>query len=182
MIFIGIYLLVGAIAFFWSLSRSKAEKDDILIPFLVLADPLGWIAWLLWPLALPLYQLELRERARLRIEGMNKGKHTEPERCSPLGAHATAVTKMCPTGIVEIGGQHREARSEDGLLDPGDHVVVVAERDSRLVVRRLSNQPELRNAGSRPSSGDSSHPKLHPRAARVADLNRSVEYEVPQLR
>jgi len=156
MIFLGIYLLVGAIGFFWTMARSKGEKDDVLIPLVVLAEPLGWIAWLLWPIALPIYQIELRERARVRIEEKKKTNLTEPKRCSLLGAHATTVTKMCPTGVIEIGGQHLEARSDDGLVDSGDCVVVIAERDSRLVVRRMSNQPVQRNAGSRPTPGDSS--------------------------
>jgi hypothetical protein len=34
------------------------------------------------------------------------------------------------------------------------------------------NQAPQTNAGSRPSSGDSSDPKLRPRSASLADLNR----------
>lgn len=138
MLYLGLYLLVGAIAFIWALTRRKTDEDDILVLLMVFVEPWTWLAWLLWPVALPYYWFELQERARQRSQKAKAEKLPDPERSNLIGIHATAVTRMSPTGVVKIADKHLEARSEDGFIDSGEHVVVTAERDSRWIVRRAS--------------------------------------------
>jgi membrane-bound ClpP family serine protease len=138
MLYLGLYLLVGAIAFIWTLTRRKTDQDDILVLLMVFVEPWAWLAWLLWPVALPYYWFELQERARQRSEKAKAEKLPEPERLNLIGIHATAVTRMSPTGVVKIADNYLEARSEDGFIDSGESVVIIAERDSRLIVRRAS--------------------------------------------
>lgn len=54
-----------------------------------------------------------------------------------IGMTGTTVTRLNPSGKVEIEGKHFEAYSEDGYLDPGASVVVRAKDDFKLIINKL---------------------------------------------
>lgn len=54
---------------------------------------------------------------------------------SLIGRHAVTATALRPIGRIVLDGQEREATSENGMLDAGAEVVVIAVRLGELVVR-----------------------------------------------
>lgn len=138
LIFLPIYLACGAVAFWWVASREKEAGDDfVFLPIFILGDPMGWIAWLLWPIALPIYQAELVQRARQRRERRdNRRSERIPRQPAAIGSLAKTVTRMNPTGIVSVGGKRFEATAEDGYLNSDEDVVIVEHRGSQMIVRK----------------------------------------------
>ena len=62
----------------------------------------------------------------------------EPDVESLVGRRATTATALRPIGRILLDGQEREAVSENGMLDAGTEVVVVAARLGELVVRPVA--------------------------------------------
>ncbi len=53
-----------------------------------------------------------------------------------IGKHGETLTRLNPTGIVRIDGKRYEARSNDGLMDANETVVVTAKDNFRLIVKK----------------------------------------------
>ncbi|WP_166819811.1 NfeD family protein [Thalassoroseus pseudoceratinae] len=62
------------------------------------------------------------------------------ERAKLIGQIGQSVTLMTPGGLVSVNGERYHAVTQDGMLDPGQPVVVVAIQGNRMFVRR--HQPE----------------------------------------
>lgn len=141
MTYLLIYLLCGAIAFFWVTGREKAPAEDaLLLPLLFLSDPTLWLVWMFWPVALLVYRIDLREKARLlREERKNRAAPTYSPPHPLLGKSAKAVTRMNPTGVVEFGDCQFEARAEGGFIDKDESVLIVRQMGVETVVRKEPN-------------------------------------------
>jgi membrane-bound ClpP family serine protease len=66
-------------------------------------------------------------------QAVNTGAATSPEL---IGKTGTAITTFAPTGLAEIDGQQYEAASLDGLLHPGDPLVVAGRDTYKLLVKK----------------------------------------------
>ena len=53
-----------------------------------------------------------------------------------VGQTAEVIAQLTPGGTVKLGGRKYDAISKDGLIEPGETVVVVARDAFRLVVRK----------------------------------------------
>ncbi len=53
-----------------------------------------------------------------------------------VGKAGTAITTFAPTGLAEIEGQQYEAASLDGLLSPGDALIVAGRDPYKLLVKK----------------------------------------------
>ena len=53
------------------------------------------------------------------------------------GKTGRVLTRMAPSGMVQIGEQSYEARSESGLLETGETVEVTGTSSNRLTVRKV---------------------------------------------
>lgn len=76
---------------------------------------------------------------RIALQGAVEGD-TRPQvmggAAALIGQTAEVVSQLRPVGRVRIAGQFHEARSVDGLIEPGTPVRVVAVESDRLLVRR----------------------------------------------
>ena len=135
MLFLGLYFLCGAVAFICVFARSKGKVEDLLLPIYLLSEPVGWLAWLLWPVALLLFHVDLRERARRAHADAEPSDTSVPAGQSGLvGKNAVTVTRMNPTGIIAIEGQRFEARAIDGFVEPNTPVRVIDQQGSHITV------------------------------------------------
>ena len=66
-------------------------------------------------------------------QAVNTGAATAPEL---IGKTGIAITNFAPTGLAEIGGTQYEAASLDGLLHPGDPLVVAGRDSYKLLVKK----------------------------------------------
>lgn len=70
---------------------------------------------------------------RTRVEGHSSAKTVSDE---IVGKSGETLTRLNPTGMVEIEGRPYEAFSQDGLLDRGQSVEVVSKDNFRLIVKK----------------------------------------------
>lgn len=64
--------------------------------------------------------------------------HTGPEcRVSLVGKRGESLTRLNPGGKVLIEGKSYDASSQDGYLDPGEAIAVVAQNNFKLTIRKL---------------------------------------------
>ncbi|MGC6424395.1 MAG: NfeD family protein [Lentimonas sp.] len=56
---------------------------------------------------------------------------------SIIGKEGTALTRLNPSGKVAIGGQSYEACSQDGYIDSGEFIGVVAKDNFKLIIKKL---------------------------------------------
>jgi len=57
-----------------------------------------------------------------------------------IGDKGVTVTRMAPSGTVLFGSNTIEARTLDGMLDPGTEVTVVLLEDNKIFVKRITNE------------------------------------------
>ena len=94
-----------------------------------LAAPFAGALWIkLWP------KTPLGRRLILRPLTPADGSSASPLR---VGQAGVVATDLRPTGLVEIGGERVEARSERGILAAGQRVEVIAIVDGRPTVRAV---------------------------------------------
>jgi membrane-bound ClpP family serine protease len=55
----------------------------------------------------------------------------------PVGTKGRCVTRMNPSGLVQLGGKRLEAISRDGLIEEGAEVELIGEDAFRIEVRRV---------------------------------------------
>jgi membrane-bound ClpP family serine protease len=53
-----------------------------------------------------------------------------------IGKTGESLTRLNPTGMVRIDGKNFEAHSNDGLIDPHQDVIVTAQDNFRLIVKK----------------------------------------------
>lgn len=56
---------------------------------------------------------------------------------SIIGKEGTALTRLNPSGKVAIGGQSYDAYSQDGYIDSGEFIGVVAKDNFKLIIKKL---------------------------------------------
>ena len=56
---------------------------------------------------------------------------------SIIGKEGVTLTRLCPSGKVAIAGQHYDAYSQDGYLDPDQAVSVVSKDNFKLIIKKL---------------------------------------------
>ncbi|MGJ8637815.1 MAG: NfeD family protein [Opitutaceae bacterium] len=56
---------------------------------------------------------------------------------SIIGKEGTALTRLNPSGKVAIEGQSYEAHSQDGYIDSGELIGVVAKDNLKLIIKKL---------------------------------------------
>jgi hypothetical protein len=91
----------------------------------------------------------LRRAAARGLHGLYLGGHPEvaarptpvaeppyPHLEALIGREATTLTTLTPGGFIDVNGARESAVSDDGFIDAGTPVVIVALRQSNLVVRR----------------------------------------------
>jgi len=57
-----------------------------------------------------------------------------------VGDKGVTVTRMAPAGTVLFGNKTVEARSVDGMLDPGTEVTVILLEDNKIYVKQIINE------------------------------------------
>lgn len=64
--------------------------------------------------------------------------HSSPENEeSLLGKSGQALTRLNPSGKVQVDGKSYEAHSQDGYLESGTEVTVVAQNNFKLTIQKL---------------------------------------------
>lgn len=74
---------------------------------------------------------------RLFLTSFVKGKGNEDVGSDSLiGKQARAVTRLLPTGTIEVGKDQYEAFSQDGHINKGESLIVVARDAFRIIVKK----------------------------------------------
>jgi membrane-bound serine protease (ClpP class) len=60
-----------------------------------------------------------------------------PAADSIIGKQGAAVTRLSPSGMVEIDGQQFEAYSQDGYIERGHKVAVVSKDNFKLTIKKI---------------------------------------------
>lgn len=60
-----------------------------------------------------------------------------PAEDSIVGKEGEAVTRLSPSGMVEIDGRKFEAYSQDGYIERGHQVAVVSKDNFKLIIKKL---------------------------------------------
>ncbi len=61
--------------------------------------------------------------------------HASPDLHRYVGLHAKVITPLKPSGVLEFDGRRIEGVAEQGLIESGTIVQIVAARSGRLIVR-----------------------------------------------
>ena len=60
-----------------------------------------------------------------------------PAADSIIGREGTAVTRLSPSGMIEIDSKQFEAYSQDGYIERGHKVAVVSKDNFKLIIKKL---------------------------------------------
>jgi membrane protein implicated in regulation of membrane protease activity len=126
MILFAIYLLLGIVA--CSIAASTRDKFGRRDPALLapLLDPL-WPLILLWPLWLIVILVE-------RTIPPPAPSQEAPLPTDPIGQTGIAVTELRPTGRIQIGSAHFDAKSDGRIIAAGARVRVLSRSMAELIV------------------------------------------------
>ncbi|MCB1229301.1 MAG: NfeD family protein [Verrucomicrobiae bacterium] len=123
------YLLIGSILNMalaaWAQSANRRSAAD---EFFFSGSTL-WLL-LLWPVLVP---LSVRKAFRAPPELLDSPPH--PRRGPQLGKRGVSLTKLSPSGKVEIDGMSYPAIAENGFIKAGEMVIVSDQDDLRVRVR-----------------------------------------------
>ena len=114
-----------------------AEEAIITFIFLVLLPELGYEApfWLLAIIMLTWLLLSIFTY-RMGTRALEKKKYAGLD--SMIGETGTVEKGLAPEGFVKIWGELWRARSEGGDIGSGGEVVVVSQKKTKLIVRKVT--------------------------------------------
>ncbi len=126
------YILIGITLCLIVASRKGKTGRRSESPLLMLFDP-GWPVILFWPLWLGIVLVE---------RSFPKTPQIPPSTpFDPIGKTGRVVTDLRPTGRIQIGSTHYDARSDGRIIPAGVNVRVVARSMAELIVEEVGRLP-----------------------------------------
>ena len=124
----GILLLGAAVTLSWIGFGPSAALILLLISVILLVVAL-------------LISMRSAKKGRLSRSKLILREEEHPQEEAPAaqpGQVGTAVTQLRPSGTIQLGKKRLEAFSQDGLIEPGAQIKVVACEGSRVTVGKIS--------------------------------------------
>ena len=128
---IGAYCLLGAAIAAWGFAP---PWNIVAIAGIAIVLALGIYFWVkIFP--------RTRAGRRLTLEADGRQfKSNDPGLASLLGCEGEAQSALRPSGIALIDGRRVDVLTEEGWIDAGSRIKVVAVQGSRVIVRRLATE------------------------------------------
>lgn len=96
----------------------------------------GFVAWMKMFPSTPIGRRIMLSRQ------LERGESTAASAAeSIVGMEGEATSPLRPSGMARIGGHRVDVVAESRFVEPGERVVVVAQRDLRIIVRPLEDPP-----------------------------------------
>jgi membrane-bound serine protease (ClpP class) len=145
---VGLLLVVGSLlwsmADLWPTVEGGIEVDfdalfealaDLSISFLLTGIGLA-LVWKFLPETSAFKRVTLQTTVGATSETLAHGGGSAKAALPDLGAEGKALTPLRPLGRIEVGGEVFEARADEGFIDSGEAVIVVAYKQYYLLVER----------------------------------------------
>lgn len=131
---LALYVILGFAATLscaWMLYRRGHKEESDSVFFLLPFDPLGFLFFIFWPIALPV----------MLVKGLKAKPKPSREKSSPsynnlVGKTGITGSQLAPSGSIIIDGQAHDAIAQAGLIEEGQAVVVVDQDSLALKVTK----------------------------------------------